>query len=532
MVQSGGRWQTVPALLAAALVIAAPAPARADSGGQSTAYQVDPAHDGWLPGSPIPVPAARAWADAFGGPPSYPLIVNGAAYVIAVPASGSGVALFALNAATGAVRWQHALTSGTGLTYDTGRIFVVDRGGLLSAFDAASGAIDWSAQLPGQYAFSAPPTAAGGIVYVGGAGNSGTLYATNETTGALLWSDPVQNGDTSSPAVDAANVYVTYPGQYYAFNRTTGATAWYDDGSIEGGGGWTPVVADGHLYARDTGTSPKILASGTGAAQGPLASSTAPAVASGTAYEMNGATLEAVGDDGLGTTSWSFAGDGQLDTAPLVIGSTVWVGSATGALYALDGATGHALWSTNVGAAIDGPNEYSGPLRGMGAGDGLILVPAGSSLTAYGTYTPGASSGTGSGSGSSPTTGAPSTTPSRTPAATPSALLRREIVLRHMTVRALLRSGKARLRIKAPSAGQVVVRWYYTPARAKQRVLVAGASEHIARSGMRWLTLRLIRSGRRALRRVKHGAAILAQGQVAPVDGPRVRASARFRLRG
>jgi outer membrane protein assembly factor BamB len=530
MLRGAGRWLGALVSIASTGVLACALcpPAIGDTGGQSVAYQLDPAHDGWLPGATLAVPAAHAWTDMFGNPPSYPLIANGAVYVVDGPASasgsGSGLDLYALNPANGAILWQHPLTSSAGLAYDAGRVFVVDGGGLLTAFDAASGAIDWSVQLPGQYAFSAPPTAANGIVYVGGAGTGGTLYATNEANGALLWSQPVENGDTSSPALDAANVYVTYPGQYYAFNRSSGAGTWHDQGTIEGGGGWTPVVADGHLFVRDTGTSPKILSSSTGGVQGPLTSTTAPAVANGTAYELDGSTLNAVADDGLGSVSWSFAGDGQLDTAPLVIGSTVWVGSASGLLYALDGASGRELWSINAGAAIDAPNEYSGPLRGMAAADGLLLVPAGSSLVAYGAYAPGATSPT--------RTSPPATTPAPTHPLTPAALLRTEIVLRHLTVRALLRSGRARLRITAQSAARVVVRWFYTPAHASKRVVLVDGSMRIARSGERWLTLHLTRSGRRALRRARHGAAILAQGQLAPVHGRLVKASARFRLRG
>jgi HYR domain/Pentapeptide repeats (8 copies)/PQQ enzyme repeat len=55
-------------------------------------------------------------------------------------------------------------------------------------------------------------------------------------------------------------------------------------------------------------------------------------------------------------------------------------------LYALDAATGAVVWSTNVGAAIPAPNEQSvsQPLTGLGAGQGLLVVPAGNTVTAYG----------------------------------------------------------------------------------------------------------------------------------------------------
>jgi len=126
------------------------------------------------------------------------------------------------------------------------------------------------------------------------------LYATNEATGALLWSQPVANGDNSSPAVDSSHVYVSYPDNYYAFDLTTGALAWHDALGGDGGGGRTPVAADGHVFIRDPTASNGIFSAGDGSLQGPLGSSTAPAVANGIAYELDGSLLEAAPNDGAG----------------------------------------------------------------------------------------------------------------------------------------------------------------------------------------------------------------------------------------
>jgi outer membrane protein assembly factor BamB len=79
-------------------------------------------------------------------------------------------------------------------------------------------------------------------------------------------------------------------------------------------------------------------------------------------------------------------GDGGLVTAPIVVQSTAYVGSSSGVLYGLDLRRGRVVWSTNVGAAIPGPDEQnvSQPLAGLGAGQGLLVVPAGNLLAAYG----------------------------------------------------------------------------------------------------------------------------------------------------
>ena len=86
------------------------------------------------------------------------------------------------------------------------------------------------------------------------------------------------------------------------------------------------------------------------------------------------------------TNAWSCTGDGGLVTAPIVVQGTVFVGSSTGTLYGLDLRRGRVLWSTDVGTPISGPDEQnvSQPHTGLGAGQGLLAVPAGSRLVAYG----------------------------------------------------------------------------------------------------------------------------------------------------
>jgi outer membrane protein assembly factor BamB len=80
-------------------------------------------------------------------------------------------------------------------------------------------------------------------------------------------------------------------------------------------------------------------------------------------------------------TLWTFSGDGGLVTAPIVVGSTVFVGSSSGMLYGLDLRGGRIVWSTNVGAGLSGSDDGLGVL---GAGQGLLVVPAGNRLAAYG----------------------------------------------------------------------------------------------------------------------------------------------------
>jgi outer membrane protein assembly factor BamB len=226
-----------------------------------------------------------------------------------------------------------------------------------------------------------------GIVFTGGAGTGGTVYAVNETNGAVLWMMPVENGDHSSPAVVSGKVFVSYAcPQAYAFNAVTGQQLWHYSGSCEGGGGATPVVHAGQVYVRDsffTQTNGLVLDATTGAKVGGFNCGPPPAFFGNLALFLYGGTLRGV-DSTTGRTLWSFAGDGGLSSAPLIVNKTIYIGSSSGTLYGLN-ASGQQVWSTQVGAAIPAPDEQDATLTtGLGAGDGLLVVPAGSVLAAYG----------------------------------------------------------------------------------------------------------------------------------------------------
>ncbi len=193
----------------------------------------------------------------------------------------------------------------------------------------------------------------------------------------------MENGDNSSPALSDTDAYVSYAcGLVYAFDRVTGQQRWFSNGPCEGGGGKTPVYHSGRVYARDF-LGNKILDAGTGNLLGTFQAGPAPAFVGKTGlFLTNAGTLQAAQGR---RTLWTFSGDGGLDTAPIVVGATVYVGSSSGMLYGLS-SRGKVVWSANVGAAIPGPDEQnvSQPLTGLGAGQGLLVVPAGGHLTAYG----------------------------------------------------------------------------------------------------------------------------------------------------
>jgi outer membrane protein assembly factor BamB len=130
-------------------------------------------------------------------------------------------------------------------------------------------------------------------------------------------------------------------------------------------------------------TNGLILSARTGHDRGGFDSDLPPAFAGTLGVYFQSGTLR-----GINVTDqsvlWSFAGSGDLSSAPLIVNQTIYVGGSSGELYALDLA-GHPVWQTNVGSPIPTPDEQNAFLTtGLGAGDGLLVVPAGAVLAAYG----------------------------------------------------------------------------------------------------------------------------------------------------
>jgi outer membrane protein assembly factor BamB len=318
---------------------------------------------------------------------SYPLIAQGLVFV--TTNTNHGKALMALDEHTGATVWSRNLNGTWGFVnaaYDSGKVFALNYDGLLKAFDAATGALLWSANVGGNC--TSPPTAANGIVFTSG---GAFVYGVNESNGAVLWRMPVDGGDHSSPAVTLGSVFVSYVGpQAYAFSPATGQELWHYSCGFSGGGGKTPVVHATQLYVRDsycTQGNAVVLDANTGSLIRGFNSNRPPAFLGNLGVYLQNGILHGV-NTANGQILWSFAGDGQLTSAPLVANHTIYIGSNSGMLFGLN-ANGQQVWSTQVGAEIGAPDEQNTSLTtGLGAGDGLLVVPTGSNprniLAAYG----------------------------------------------------------------------------------------------------------------------------------------------------
>ena len=362
---------------------------------QARNFQIDATHTGATTSETLIPPLRQRWAVNFGQPISYPLIADGRVYVtVKNPPITQGTSIFALDATNGAVIWSSHLgpsfSSWSGLCYENGRVFALNGAGVLRAFDGATGNVVWSVQLPGQFSFSSAPTVREGVIYTGGAGSGGTVYAVNANTGAVLWTSSVANGDYSSPAVTSDGVYVSYAcPNVYKLNPLTGAKIWHFAPGCSGGGGKTPAFYNDRLYVRDsTGTVHDAF---NGSLIGNFVAKNTPAFSGDFGYFLVGPNF--FGSSGTlsarhlpsNTPMWSFNGDGFLQSAVLVVNNYVYVGSASGKLYAVDATTGQQVWQTQAGASIPYVDEHnvSQPLTSFAAGEGLLVIPTSTTLVAY-----------------------------------------------------------------------------------------------------------------------------------------------------
>ena len=386
----------VPGVVGAPAAGADPISAPYQPSDSSVANQANALHDGKVVGATATPPLTKAWTRDLGGPVSLPVVADGRVFVTANngPCCSQGAMLFALDARTGLDIWGpfylgRAFQPSSGLTYGQGLLFALNYDGKLRAFDARTGALWWTVDLPGMYSFTAPPTYANGLVYVAGAGSGGTVYAVGATDGGLRWTRSVGTYSDGAPAVSSTGVYVSIPDATYAFDPASGATLWYQDripwtGPI---GGATPVLSNGRVWLRDTGIKyPRSVAldATTGAFVDTFDAAYAPAFDGPTGYFLSDGILTARNVESQAVL-WSFAGDGRLGNAPLVVNGHVYATSWSGMIWALDLATGQPVWSDNLGVSILPSDErnVARPQSGLGAGQGMVLVPASDLLVAY-----------------------------------------------------------------------------------------------------------------------------------------------------
>jgi outer membrane protein assembly factor BamB len=356
----------------------------------AVALQITPAHAGAISFQSLSFPTSRAWSVNLGGAPSYPLIADGKVFVTVKVGLGSstGSQLIALDQATGHTVWGPIqLPEGWAFpAYDGGKIFVITAvggagPGTLQAFDAESGSVDWTKTFPVGIGFENAPSAANGMLYLGAANTGTDVFAIDEGSGSIIWQQSIPSGTGSTPAITSQGVFIAAPCSTDGFALLTGTSLFADSGGCEGGGGATAVVANNVFYSLMGEPANGISVNATTGAQlGTFTADVVPAINSTSGFFLKSGTLTAKSLSN-NSTLWSFRGDSGLVSSPIVVNQAVIVGSSSGQLYALNAATGAQLWTTNAGGAITGGTDNV--ISGLAAGDGLLVVPAGNTISAY-----------------------------------------------------------------------------------------------------------------------------------------------------
>jgi outer membrane protein assembly factor BamB len=247
-----------------------------------------------------------------------------------------------------------------------GTVFAGSPGGVLYALHAATGALRFAVHLHAGSPLSTPAVA-GGVVYVGVGAPVDDLVALSAATGLRLWSRHTDaSGWVDAPTVAGGRVFVAtgapgqaQPGGEYAFAANGGAPLWHHT-IATAGGALSPAVSGGVAYAATSGDFGSVPQSQPGrlvafaAATGRMLWSRTPA---GGVYQSPSVSRGVVYLGGVGavtafTTSgqrlWSRAFPAQpggLFTTPTVSRGRVFTGFQEGPCFcALAAATGRVLW--------------------------------------------------------------------------------------------------------------------------------------------------------------------------------------------
>ena len=318
-----------------------PRAATAGGGDESTTFRGDIARTGFFPGA------------LSGGTDAGSLVFVG---------STRGE-LHAVDAATGRVVWKTRLSGAIrgGATVAGGTVYIGSWDGTVHALDARTAKRKWAFKT-GRMVF-ASPAVVDGVVYA--VSHDTSTYALDVATGRARWKSrtggSVSGANIASPAVSGGLVFTSaWASGLFALDSRTGAKVWRFDTR-------EPVLSspavhdgvvyfgsdDGGLFALRTSTGERVWAlqleraGSNGPEMEPITISCAPAISDGRlfvgGYDRN---LHAY-DAKSGRPIWIHEVDDIITQSVAVHDGVIYAGS--GALLALDAATGERLWELNTG---------------------------------------------------------------------------------------------------------------------------------------------------------------------------------------
>ncbi|MGA2455526.1 MAG: PQQ-binding-like beta-propeller repeat protein [Solirubrobacteraceae bacterium] len=295
---------------------------------------------------------------------------------------GDDAVLSAIDKRSGRLLWSRSLgqlsASSPAATANTVYVTILYSGhpnspGRIIALNSANGAIRWWHALPSGSESS--PLIDQGHVFFGS--QNGTVYALNDSNGAPVWTYRAASAVKASPTLSGGVLYFgDYSGRLQAISEQTGRRLWVikSEGALLGSGNFYSTAAvvygrvflgntDGHIYAYDASSGRLDWAMQTGAyVYGSPAVTNAPGLGptiyigsyNGTFYAINARS---------GQVSWSFNAHGRISGSATILGRDVYFSDlGTHSTYGLGISTGRVLFEKATGAfdpvISDGTDVY------------------------------------------------------------------------------------------------------------------------------------------------------------------------------
>jgi outer membrane protein assembly factor BamB len=323
-----------------------------------------------------PLPTATATATQAAAPAGVYFAADGS----------SAATVYALDVATGHVRWARHLTTSPGgiqIASTGDLIFVVDFFGTITAVRMEDGTVLWSRS--GHRGVDNQPAADSGILFVSSSGDAsshGYLDAYRAMDGALLWEhDAGVNSHVDLGAAANGVLYTNNSQEVDALRGTDGTTLWRENTPP---GPVPPILAGNAIYLNNFGEVYALNAA-SGALlwhyKPPLLASPSDLTAGageGLVFAGNSLRLNAL-HAADGTLAWHDDYHG-LVWGPSYANGVVYVSSITGSmslLYALNPSTGSQIWSVPLHGNTSWPAVLNGDMLYLSRSDGETAQPAG-----------------------------------------------------------------------------------------------------------------------------------------------------------
>ncbi|WP_455593211.1 outer membrane protein assembly factor BamB family protein [Bacteroides sp.] len=333
------------------------------------------------------LPLRLAWTKNVGANlyMSSPLIYKGNVYVASVDEDLQGKgAIYALDGQNGSLLWKYPVRNSikNTIAIDGGCVYAQDAQGYLYAVDAATGKLVWEKKLSvnGLPALIEGLVASGGVVYAG-AGKG--LCASDGATGKALWTNTGWGQGEGTTSTWSLNDGILVSGAQwsalYANDATTGKLLWKASENGLRNRGASPafhgnllyLISDASMFILDATTGKVIVRKpmpfSVDVTSTPLL--TDKEIIFGSAKDglvaldsetlvmkWNFKTANAL----VYTSPYSRKSSSTIETSPVLVGNTVFVGASDGIIYGINKDTGKAEWQYATGAPVFGSVAASG----------------------------------------------------------------------------------------------------------------------------------------------------------------------------